>query len=419
VAWWTGDEGLKAMIATPPVEKAKSLAEVRGRLQAAPSFGVQVASTDAGEPFEAIDRTDSRLAALTDFPQASFLASDPRSPKQLFHDLSTRTSGLLVNLRAGGFRRDLSMEFGRPANEVRKDALYTIYNEKGISFEELYAYYKLHEELESVSGNYTTGGSIPSGTMGFKLGATPSACIADKYFHFKMPAVVSLQVIFSIQARPVSSNPGALNRLYLAFDPVVTFWNPLDVPVVIPTTAWMSFNFFQFPYTIEVKAGGQTWECPLIASLSGATETSNRDTNFLGLRMGEIEQIVLKPGEVIKLSQTGDLKVEGNSPNRALQAKAGFNYGGGRDATDAGQVREYHRSQQHCRSQLHHAPERPHRGQELAERSIDDGWQPAYPPLRSPLPPVLRGVGAARRRRHRVWRHVDRLRLWQHPGQAR
>ena len=29
------------------------------------------------------------------------------------------------------------------------------------------------------------------------------------------------------------------------------------------------------------------------------------------------------------MSQSGDLRVEGNSPNRALQGRAGFNYGGG------------------------------------------------------------------------------------------
>ena len=53
------------------------------------------------------------------------------------------------------------------------------------------------------------------------------------------------------------------------------------------------------------------------------------DTNFVALRVSDVEQVVLKPGEVIKVSQSGDLRVEGNDPNRALQGRAGFNYGGG------------------------------------------------------------------------------------------
>jgi hypothetical protein len=327
LAWWTGDQGLKAMLATPAVDTAKDLAEVRARLQAAPSHAVQLATTTNGEPFRDLDRSDRRLDALTGWPQASLLASDLDSPKELFHDLTSSSSGLLVDVRRGGFRRDLSMELERETPSP--DALYTVNREKGINWEELHAYYQLYRRLERVSGRYTTGGSIPRDTLGFRLGANPQQCIDDPDFHFKMPAVVSLQVVFSLQARPVGGGRDPLNRLYLALDPIVTFWNPLDVPVVIPTTAWLSFNFFQFPYTFEIRAGRDRYECPLVASLSGATVDQNRDTNFLGLRMGEIEQIVLKPGEVIKLSQVGDQRVEGNSPNRALQAKAGFNYGGG------------------------------------------------------------------------------------------
>lgn len=329
VAWWTGDEGVKAMVATPPADPPDSLAGVRARQQAVARFGVQMASSGDGKPFEDFDRRDPRLGALTGWPQTAFLAKDSKSARPLFHDLASRTSGLLVNVRGGGYRRDLSMEFEMPESSRNNNPLYTVGREKGISLQELRGYYHLYKALQPASGRYTTGGSIPRNTLAFVLGDSPVACERDENFHFKMPSIISLQVVYSLQARRLGSDSNALNRLYLALDPIITLWNPLNVPVVIPTTAWMTVNFFQFPYTIDVQANRRTWECPLIATLSGETVSRHTDTNFLGLRIGEIEQIVLKPGEVVKVSQSGDLRVEGNSPNRALQAKAGFNYGGG------------------------------------------------------------------------------------------
>jgi hypothetical protein len=329
-AWWTGDQGLKAMLASPPAGDAKDLAELRGRLQAAPSHAVQLASTSSGRPFRGTDRTDPRIEALTGWGQASFLATDRDGSRELFHDLVTRTGGLLVDVRNGGFRRDLSMKFEGKFPPAGREPLYTVASEEGISFEELQSYYRLYKELEPVSGAYTTGGAIPAGTLGFEMGASPGECQKDPAFHFKMPVMVSLQIAFSLQARPIGNPQDENYRLYLVGDPILTFWNPLGVPVVIPQTAWMTFAFFQLPYTINVESGGENRECPLISTLSGATVNRISDTNFLGLRVGQLDpKLVFKPGEVIKVSQSGNLRVEGNSPNRALQAQVGFNYGGG------------------------------------------------------------------------------------------
>jgi len=331
MAWWTGDQGLKAMLASAPVEASKDLAEVRGRLQGIPGFASQVAETgDGQQPFAGIDRADPRLSAVTDWPQASFFATDPDAPAGLFHDLATHTNGLLVDVRRGGFRGDLSMRLELDSSSSAIEPLYTVNGEEGINFQELKTFYDLHEELEPVSGRYTTGGSIPRGTSGLVLGATPNECIADESFNFKMPTLISMQVAFSLRTRPQGTGRNQVDRLYLVFDPILTFWNPHDVPLVIPSSAWMSFNFFQFPYTVVVRSGRTTWDCPLTSSLSGANLVDgNRDANFGALRVGDVEQLIFKPGEVIKVSQTGDMRVEGNSPNRAMQGRKGFNYGGG------------------------------------------------------------------------------------------
>lgn len=318
------------MVATPAVKPARNEAEVRGRLQAVPGFASEVAVDPAGErPFLDIDRSDPRLAALTDWPQTAFIASGPDRPKPLFHDLATHTNGLLVDVRRGGFRSDLSMYLENEIQGSQPEPLFRVNRETGISYQELETFYQLWKELKPVRGTYTTGGRIPNGALGLTLGATPQASENDRFFHFKVPTLISMQVAFSLKTIPQGAGANQVDRLYLVFDPILTFWNPHDVPLVIPTSAWMSYNFFQFPYTVNVTVGRRTWECPLTSSLSGMFVDRNTDANFGALRVGEIEQLIFKPGEVIKVSQTGDMRVEGNSPNRAMQGRKGFNFGGG------------------------------------------------------------------------------------------
>ena len=52
------------------------------------------------------------------------------------------------------------------------------------------------------------------------------------------------------------------------------------------------------------------------------------DYNMLRLNAGEMERITLKPGEVLKVSQTGNTSA-GNGGFTGLDGKKGFNYGGG------------------------------------------------------------------------------------------
>jgi hypothetical protein len=77
---------------------------------------------------------------------------------------------------------------------------------------------------------------------------------------------------------------------------------------------------------------------PLAASLSnarkksaGADEDFNGDQNYMSIQLGtnQAEQIVLKPGEVVKFSQSGNMVMGFEGGRRSLIEKKGFNYGGG------------------------------------------------------------------------------------------
>jgi hypothetical protein len=328
LGWWTGDQGIKAAVATPPANDDEALATLRSSLQGAPRNAVELASTGAGKPFAGLDPNDPRVTLVTDWKQSAFLATDKDSPRGLFHDLAPFSSGLLTNLRTGGFRRDLSMQLERPANTANsqlassRTALYRVGGENGINLHELWAYYNLYKDVRTSGGHrFTTGGNLSNGTPHLLVENGPAACASDDDFFFKHPVIISYQMVVSLESRVVNGQ----TLLHVVSDPVITFWNPLDVPVVVPTSSFFSVKYFAIPYDILVNIDGVNHKCPLIRSFSSS------DSNFISLVAGNnVQQLVFKPGEVIKVSQSGNMIVRsGAQTDHQLQARAGFNFGGG------------------------------------------------------------------------------------------
>jgi len=64
LAWWVGDQGMKAAIATPIPGNDTALGAIRTRLQSAPRNAVEFAAAGAVKPFEKINPTDRRLGLV-------------------------------------------------------------------------------------------------------------------------------------------------------------------------------------------------------------------------------------------------------------------------------------------------------------------------------------------------------------------
>lgn len=324
-AWWTGDQGTKAAMATPPPSEETALASVRSSLQGAPRNAVEFArSAGAGAPFASLDLKDPRLASVTGWQQSAFLASDKDSPRALFHDIAPFSSGLLTNLRTGGFRKDLSMQLERAPNVANsqlastRTALYKVGAENGINLHELWAYYNLYKEVRtSGSYRYTTGGTLSSGTPHLLVDNGPAACAADDEFFFKQPTIIAYQMVLSFEIRN--------NLLHVVADPIITFWNPLDIPVVIPTNSFLSVKYWAIPYDIVVNVGGTNHVCSMIRSFAAS------DSNLISMKTGDAstQQLVFKPGEVIKVSSVDKKDRSGQQNDYGLPGKPGFVFTGG------------------------------------------------------------------------------------------
>lgn len=332
MAWWVGDQGAKAAISTPPATTDTSFASRRQNLQGAPRNATELASIGTNRPFGSLAPDDARTALVSDWNQASFLASNVKAPQELFHDLAPFSSGLLTNVTAGGFRKDLSMQLERPSANAPTTALYTVGGEAGINLQELWVYYNLYKELRKSGGpNYTTGGRVPTAGPYLQLDATPLDCQNDDEFYMKMPVIISYQLVLSFRTIPVQVGANLVNRLHVVADPVLTFWNPLDVPVVVPQGTTFSVKWWQIPYDLSIsRRGGPFQRYPLAAIFSNDTTTTNGDANFLSLQVGGLQQMVFKPGEVIKMSQSGNTVARAAVPDiHKLGGRSGFNYGSG------------------------------------------------------------------------------------------
>lgn len=327
-AWWVSDLGTKGLIA-PSKELPTAVAETRADQQSVPASNLKIISSNAGKPFASLSLTDPRLENIPTLQTAALMADDPQNTRGLFHDLATQSRGLLTNVRTGGFRKDLSMELERSSSNDPAKSLYKVGGEPGINFQELWTYYNLHKKIKTAgSVPFTTGGSISSGSPYLQVEASVDDCLKDDDFFFKQPVIISYQMVLSFETRIATTGAP---RLYLVADPIITLWNPLDVPVVVPKNQFFTVTYWQIPYDLYLGVnGGPLSKYPLPSTLSRSVNGGNADNNFMGLQVGQLEQLVFKPGEVIKLSQSGSSIVKDSSPvDHYLAGKAGFNYGGG------------------------------------------------------------------------------------------
>ena len=334
LAWWVGDQGVKASLATPPPSTDQSLGTIRRNLQAAPRNSVEITRAADQQPFVALSVDDTRLERVVSWQEAEFLASGVTAAQPLFHDVAAASSGLLTNVTAGGFRKDLSLQLERPVASLPRTPLYTVRGENGINLGELGVYYNSYKEINrSGSYTFTTSGRLEAKTPHLLVESSAASCANDDEFHLKQPAIISYQLVLSFKALSVQDAGVTKSRLYVVVDPIVTMWNPLDLPVVVPTGSFISVKYWQVPYDIVVRVNaGAAVRAPLAASLSGSTSANEADSNFISIQIGkEGGPVVFKPGEVIKFSQSGNLiqRTAGAGDKNQLIAKKGFNHGGG------------------------------------------------------------------------------------------
>ena len=346
--WWVSDLGTKGLIsrAKKPANGDASL--VREDMQTMPGYGIgNVGLVGGPRPFGTVDTTDAPLDKVVSLASASLLPGFSAPVNGLIHDLTAYNRSLITNVRSGGFRKDLSFYLEKDAANKPTEALYTARApsgdyQDGINMSELWLHYNIHKHLKK-GGDFTytsTLGStpkekIPATASYFQMEDTAAKANVDVAYAYKQPAIIHYQTLLSFRAVPVTVNgvvTGA--NLQTVVDPIITYWNPLDVPVVV-TPGYNSITFWQLPYDIKIKhttkEGITTTHTASIKQCLGG----DLDSHYLTLRPGKNQPLVLKPGEVLMVSQgpntpTLNQYVKGSRINQNyFDGVAGWNFGGG------------------------------------------------------------------------------------------
>lgn len=334
-AWWVGDEGVKAYIPTDPSAAPNGDADQRIALQAAPNMGLELMADAAGtiKPLAGLDQESDIMRKLISLKEIELAIDEASRPglKQLFHDVTTQNRGLLTNVRDGGFRQDLSMILQAPTGSVPTKALYSAGGKDGINLAELWVYHNLSDELTKFAGTYSSGGKIPKNTYGLKQSPTTSSFLADKFYSQKQPVFVRFQQLLSFltKVKTPATNPPTY-ELGIVIDPIITVWNPLDVPLSLQGS-FASVKYFALPYDLNINFNGADTKLSMGKIVGGLTNAQGG--NFLTMRVGfGSKPLILKPGEVMTFSQKNAPTAVPGGAAQQVEAQPGWVY----DSTGGG-----------------------------------------------------------------------------------
>ncbi|MGE9266649.1 MAG: hypothetical protein ACQKBY_01030, partial [Verrucomicrobiales bacterium] len=338
-AWWVGDENAKALIG--PTDEAAGLAGAHQSLQAPGAAGFRLHGDFSGVAREAAETERVATAGSLDL-----LAGVDGSSERLFHDYTVFSQGVLSDVARGGLRGDLSLFLDHPVSTPLRaklpntDRLY----QRGSTWEELWLFHNAWRALEPpVAGLASrTGGDLGDTPMLITAPGSGAASITglreDPYSIYKLPSFIRTQWVLSMWAEAQNTEP-VTYKLHWVTDGILTLWNPYDVPIALHPEAYISYKFWNIPYTIRLYDESDRLVSDdnfVHASGSGHSFTMCFGTaaNPYWGRYGESDPVVLMPGEVLIMSEGpgngAPIPYSSNQANRTLGMKAGWNLGRGR-----------------------------------------------------------------------------------------
>lgn len=343
-AWWVGGENTKARIPKPYQPTSDNVARWASQMKSH-----AVADT---EPFrmgkiEEQPELASRLITLNQADLVSTSEAGVTASKEFFHDLSAYSTGLLTNTATGGWRKDLSLltetwisqpstglplfrvapgediSYNRPtvSNPTQAKSLFypwAAYGNKGnepvkklgavTSWNSLADYATLYRD------NAITAPPALRPAFGF-ASTTPAATF--NYLHKVriVPVVARVQWVYSHFAKP----KGSQYEVALVLTPVITMWNPYNVPTTSPANGIHFLIYRPMPARLSYNGADGTY-FTLMKSSNGGVDLSSETHDY------RINGAVnLQPGETRVFSPKNPLPTDKND----IELDRGYRPGGG------------------------------------------------------------------------------------------
>ncbi|MCB1133225.1 MAG: hypothetical protein KDN05_19040, partial [Verrucomicrobiae bacterium] len=320
--WWIGDESGKARIKEDPYEKGG-----QGMSDAMVAFRLQAPGRPSMHPLPGLGNVDEEapLELASTRRTLELIDGVGSAGGSSFHHATPFSKSLLVDVREGGLKRDLSSILERPINyrETSDDFMLYRFDERGnerVPIQDLSAYYQLYREHLENNSRLLRGG-YQVNNPDFGSGGTFTREYSNLY---RQPVPIRLQYLLTLlceRRTTAEMNANKANKdpykLHVGITPAITYWNPNNVPLVMnlgPTVA-NQLRFFNMPFTIRWTKEGRGYSTREPITLSwlsrGISKGGDRDTGFTLYTSGT-KPIVFEPGQVRVFSlashSTGTLK---------------------------------------------------------------------------------------------------------------
>jgi hypothetical protein len=354
-AWAVFDESTKLPLALPESEDDSLAAQLR-RMAAAPIPGYAAVTTNSRSRLGALGNQRLKLISTEQAALVGVTAADRR-----FHDLTSRSAGLAVDVAKGGLSVDLSRLFNNRdslPSDYAKRHLYSgtdtplapipdrfqganPFPSPDPSWRLLHSHYRLYDTL--------TGGQAP--TIATTTTARPpagsrGATVANHAFFNTQqiaPVIAKAQFVFSIgfgwhenltaSARPNNASLPESQRdhyiTWLVVDPVITLWNPYNVNLRFTGGR---IDLYRVPLAFRLYKNGTLINqefTHLANSFLSQDFQSRGDNRYYRLNLlpeqGKTE-LILAPGEHVVLSAANHVKHFNHAYQvQGLDLRPGFN----------------------------------------------------------------------------------------------
>jgi hypothetical protein len=288
-AWWVGDESQKARLMADSYVGGNALtnADKIYRSQAPGSLG------NTRLPGLGSLTDEQQLEKLISIPTLDLLRldapannGDPKRSHLNFHSTTIHSLGVIADVREGGLKRDLSVLLERPISLTETGPEFMLYAfddprftdraHSRVPIQDLAAYYQLYDHQAAVPNGFTNGrregvhftaSNIQQRVPDYDGGNKDKQRALREYTTlYRQPVMTKVQYLIVVSSAPITTLdrqivldliarndarnyvPNApirdsdTHKLRVGLMPMVTLWNPTNLPLVMDTEQILEFS---------------------------------------------------------------------------------------------------------------------------------------------------------------------------------
>lgn len=255
----------------------------------------------------------------------------PSVSQQNFHHTTTYNLGVLADVREGGLKRDLSTLLERQIDIAENSNDFMLYRftkndrDEQVPIQDLSAYYQMYQNDPQWSNGRRSGvnDELQVEAPDYGSPSNKDRYLRDYTSMYRSPVPIKVQFVMGLGATEITATerqiidndpkissplrPTDIYKMFVGIMPVVTLWNPNNLPLVMGTDAAQILKFSTPPFALRFRkyqANGDTFTSNFLnlnyaigIESTGDGRARLIDPYVLELRIANSEAVTFQPGE--------------------------------------------------------------------------------------------------------------------------